>query len=56
VLAGGQDWGGATTKAKVALESVVRSIRVLVLEVAARKTEVVIFHGRSRGPPPPILI
>jgi len=33
-----------------------RSIRVLGLEVAARKTEVVICHGRSRGPSPPTLI
>jgi len=56
VLAGKQEWGEATTRAEIALENVVRSIRVLGLEVVARKTEAVFFHGRSRGPPPPTLI
>jgi len=34
----------------------VRSIRVLGLEVAARKTEAVLFHSGSRDSPSPTLI
>jgi len=53
VLAGGCDWGKATARANIALTSVARSIAILGLGVAARKTETVFFHGSSRGPPLP---
>jgi len=56
VLAGGQTCGEATTRAEIALESVVRSIGILGLEVAARKTEAMVFRGARTGLPPPTLI
>jgi len=56
VLAGGQTCREATIRANIALESVVRSIRTLGLEVAARKTEAVIFRGATTVPPPPTFI
>jgi len=56
VLAGGQTCGEATIRAEIALESVVRSVRVLGLEAAARKTEAVIFRGAATAPPPPTFI
>lgn len=52
VLAGGKGKGKALIRGEVAVHNVVRLISDAGLQVAARKTEAVFFHGRDTGPPP----
>jgi len=52
VIATGDDWGMAESRANDALASVVRRIEDLGLKVAPKKTEAMYFNGLRETPPP----
>jgi len=52
VIATGDDWGTAESRANDALASVVRHIGDLGLKVAPQKTEAMYFNGHREAPPP----
>lgn len=53
ILAGGDDWSEAIRRGELAASSVIQSIRRAGLEVAAHKTEALLFYGKTLGTPPP---
>lgn len=51
ILADGEDWGEARTRAEMAVTCIVRMIRAMGMRVTPHKTEAIFMHG-LRGRPP----
>jgi len=56
ILARGENWWSARNAANVAVDTVVRSIRAMGLEVAPQKTEAMFFYSKNTGVPSPTQI